>query len=73
MTYSGRLIQKKVVHVMSGKKYNSNTEPIFKYYKTLKIEVIYKINALPSYFQDFCLDRGSDEHIIITLDTESKS
>ena len=39
----------------------------------LRLYTRYKINALPSYFQDFCLDRGSDEHIIITLDTESKS
>ena len=30
-----------------------NAEPIFKYNKTPKIEDMFKINALPSYFQDF--------------------
>ena len=56
--------------------------PIFKSYNTLKFEDIYKLNALkfyykyshkelPSYFQEFCLERGSDV-ILITLDIENK-
>ena len=72
---AGRLIQlqKRAVRVMSGSKYNAHTEPIFKSYNTLKFEDIYKLNALkfyykyshkelPSYFQEFCLERGSDVH-----------
>ena len=72
---AGRLIQlqKRAVRVMSGRKYNAHTEHIFKSYNTLKIEDIYKLDALkfyykyshkelPSYFQEFCLERGSDVH-----------
>ena len=62
---------------MSGSKYNAHTEPIFKSYNTLKFEDIYKLNALkfyykyshkelPSYFQEFCLERRSDVQMIRT-------
>ena len=66
-------IQKKVIRIITCSRYNAHTEPLFKALNLLKIEHLYKINALkfyyklkkqnvPLYFNSFNLDAMRDIH-----------
>ena len=68
-----QVIQKRAVRILTGSKYNSHTEPLFKQTNLLKVNDICKLNEIkfyyklvnkqqPQYFNSFTHETNSDIH-----------
>ena len=68
-----QVIQKRAVRILTGSKYNSHTEPLFKQINLLKVNDICKLNEInfyyklvhkqpPQYFNSFTHEANSDIH-----------
>ena len=68
-----QVIQKRAVRILTGSKYNSHTEPLFKQINLLKVNDICKLNEIkcyyklvhkqqPQYFNSFTHEANSDTH-----------
>ena len=68
-----KVLQKKVIRIISNSKYNAHTEPIMKYMGILKLEDLFKLNMckwyyryihkeLPAYFLDYTIRPQSEIH-----------
>lgn len=66
-------LQKRAIRVIACARYNAHTEPIFKYFKTLKIKNIFELNilkfyyklsncSLPVYFSAFKPEMSNERH-----------
>ena len=70
-------IQKKIIRVITGSRYNEHTEPLFKSLRLIKIDDLFRLNIVkfyyklihkkvPAYFYTYSLERQEELHGRVT-------